>query len=352
MKKFLQINWKMKGKKILIEVLHPAHVHLFRNFIRYLKENKIEFVVVSREKDITNKLLDYYQIPYLNLSKAQKGILKLLWEALTRDWRFFKLQLKHKFDVAFTTGTSFSAAHVSFFTKLKTHNFIEDDDDVVGLYCKVTYPFTDYIVIPDCLRYEGFESKRVIYPSYHELAYLHPNHFTPDEKILEKYGLEKGKFVIFRLVSLTAHHDVGAKGISDELRKKMQALLGNYHIVESFEGKAGNKVDPWDMHHLLAFAKMIISDSQTMTVEAAVLGVPAIRVNTFIGRCTVLDELEQRFKLAYGFFPHQENEVLEALQSLIQNPDLENEWAEKRKALLNEKIDFSEWMIKYFEKAV
>ena len=339
----------MKEAKVLIEVLHPAHVHLFRNFIGYLKQNKIDFTVISREKDITNKLLDYYGIPYLNISTAQKGFFKLLWEAVVRDVSVFKLQLRHKFNIAFTTGTSFSAAHVSLFTKLKTYNFIEDDDDVVGLYCRVTYPFTDYIIIPDCLRYNGFEKKRVKYPSYHELAYLHPNHFTPNEDILKKYGLEKGKFVIFRLVSLTAHHDVGAKGISDEMRGKMQQLLGGYHIIESFEGKSGNKVDPWDMHHLLAFAKMIISDSQTMTIEAAVLGVPAMRINTFIGKSTVIDELEQKYQLAFGMFPHEEEKVLETLQMLINNPFLEQEWAEKRSRLLADKVDFNQWMINYFE---
>lgn len=340
----------MKEVKVLIEVLHPAHVHLFRNFIGYLKQNRIDFTVISREKDITNKLLDYYGIPYLNISTAQKGFLKLLWEAVVRDVSVFKLQLRHNFNIAFTTGTSFSAAHVSLFTKLKTYNFIEDDDDIVNLYSKFTYPLTDFIVVPDCLQYKSFADKRVRYPSYHELAYLHPNNFIPDEKVLDKYGLEKGRFIIFRLVSLTAHHDVGIKGISDGLRNRMKAMLTGYQIIESFEGKDGNKVQPWDMHHLLAYAKMIISDSQTMTAEAAVLGVPSLRINSFAGKIGYLKDLEFNFGLTKSFLPSQEDAILEYLNQLIAS-DFEKGLFEQRRAkLLSEKVDFSQWMIDFFNK--
>jgi predicted glycosyltransferase len=166
---------------------------------------------------------------------------------------------------------------------------------------------------------------------------------------LTKYGLKKREYVIFRLSALKAHHDVGAKGISNELKEKMLSLLGSYDIIESLEGKTGNKVEPWDMHHLLAFAKMIISDSQTMTIEAAVLGVPSLRINTFIGKSTVIDELEKKYKLSFGIFPHHETQIMEILNSLIQNEQLEEQWQQKRQVLLQDKVDFNQWMIEYFE---
>ena len=43
-------------------------------------------------------------------------------------------------------------------------------------------------------------------------------------------------------------------------------------------------IDPKDIHHILFFADIFISDSQTMTAEAAVLGTPSIRYNDFVGR--------------------------------------------------------------------
>jgi uncharacterized protein len=336
-------------KKILFEVLHPAHVHLFKNLIIYLNQKGVNLLVVSREKDITNQLLEYYEIPFVNISRAGTGVFGLLSEALTRDYRMLHLLIKHKIDIAFTSGTSFAAAHASVFTGTKTYNFIEDDDDVINLYARLTYPVTSFIVVPDCLRYKRFTKKRIFYQSYHELAYLHPNNFTPDEKILEQYGLKKGRFVILRLSALKAHHDFGAKGIDTGLKKQITELLSGYDVVESLEGKSGNKIKPWDMHHVMAFAKMIVCDSQTMTVEAAVLGVPAVRINSFIGKSSVIDELENNYKLSYGFFPDNHKLINETIKYLSSEPEVRDVWQQRRQKLLSEKIDLNEWMVRFYE---
>lgn len=337
-----------KKKMILFEVLHPAHVHLFRNLIDYLKEKGVDYLVASREKDITNQLLDHYGIAYVNISSAKTGFWGLLSEALWRDYQMLRLLKKHRFSLAFTSGTAFSVAHASVFHKIKTYNFIEDDDDVVGLYARFTYPFTSFIVAPDCLRYKRFRKKRILYPSYHELAYLHPNNFTPDEKVLEQYGLKKDGFVILRLSALKAHHDFGAKGIDAGLKEQILDLLHVYDVVESLEGKTGNKIKPWDMHHVMAFAKMIVTDSQTMTVEAAVLGVPAVRINTFIGKSSVIDELENDYKLTYGFFPNEHPSIIETIKHLATALEINDVWQQKRKKLLSEKIDLNAWMIGFY----
>ncbi|MCS6819294.1 MAG: DUF354 domain-containing protein [Chitinophagales bacterium] len=336
--------------KILFDIGHPAHVHLFKNFINYLKIKGHTIFITSRDKEITNSLLQHYQFDFINLSKPKKGIFNMLIELIKRDIGIWKLHKQHKLDFAF--GTSVSIGHLSILSNVKSFNFNEDDDDVVPLYAYLSYPFCSKIINPDCLRFKKWRSKRVLYNSYHEFAYLHPNNFTPDEKILEKYGLIKKKYIIFRSVALSAHHDKGARGINERLKNKLFELLNGYDIIHSSEGKSGGKIQPWDMHHVLAFAKMIISDSQTMTIEAAVMGVPAIRINTFIGKSSVIDELEHRFKLAFGYFPEQEEEILATVKRVLEKPDLEVEWSNRRNHLLVEKIDFNQWMIDFFEKEI
>jgi hypothetical protein len=73
-------------------------------------------------------------------------------------------------------------------------------------------------------------------------------------------------------------------------------------------------------------------------------------VNTFVGRCSVLDELEQRYELAFGFLPDVHEEILETLSMLLAHEDLEGEWQRRRQQLLSEKIDLNRWMIDYFEQ--
>jgi predicted glycosyltransferase len=336
-------------KKTLIDIGHPAHVHLFRNYIQHLQETKQKFVVVSRDKEITNQLLEHYQIPYSSISKQTKGLFNMLVELIIRNFRIFKLHWKHNFKSAI--GTSVSIGHLSFLTfgKVKSYNFNEDDDDIVPLYTKITYPFSTKIVCPDCLRFTKWKNKRVTYPSYHELSYLHPNNFTPDESVLEKYGLKKRKYVIFRLSALIAHHDHGVKGISGGLKEKMLTLLDGYDIIESLEGKRGNKIEPWDMHHVLAFSKMIISDSQTMSAEGMVLGVPSFRINSFVGRISYLEELENEYNLGFGILPDKENEILSKIKETLSTEKLEELWSLKKRKMLEDKIDLNQWMIDYFE---
>lgn len=338
--------------KILFDFGHPAHVHLFKNFIFYLQKKNIKFDVVSREKEITNNLLKHYHIPFQSLSKPGTSLPSMLWEFIIRGIKVLSMHIKNKYTLAM--GTSVSIGLLSFFTlgKVKSWNFCEDDDDIIPLQAMLSYPFSTKVVVPDCIRFKKWKNKRVTYPSYHELAYLHPNNFTPDEKVLEKYGLTKGKYIIFRLTALKAHHDVGAKGISKDLKQKIANLLDGYDIIESLEGKNNNKIEPWDMHHVLAFSKMIISDSQTMTVEAAVLGIPSMRINTFIGKSTLIDELEQKYELSYGILPSEEDKILNKLKGLINNQSLESEWQSKRKRLLSDKIDLNQWMINYFESNI
>ncbi len=57
------------------------------------------------------------------------------------------------------------------------------------------------------------------------------------------------------------------------------------------------------MHHVLSFASLLICDSQSMSVEAAMLGVPSLRYSSFSGRISVLEELEHQYGLTYGINP-------------------------------------------------
>lgn len=338
--------------KILFELGHPAHFHLFKNFIFYLKDNRHDVTILTREKDILNNLVNYHRLYGISISISRNGLVHKILELIKRDYILWKMQKKSNFEVAF--GSSESIAHISFFSKLYSVHFDEDDDEVVPLSVLLGYPFFNKIINPDCLRYSKWRNKRVLHNSYHELAYLHPNNFTPDKEILKKYNLENKKYVILRLNSLTAHHDVGAKGISNEMYLKIKEELKDYTIIESRENSKTHQIEPWDMHHVLSFAKMIICDSQTMAAEAMVLGIPSIRINTFVGRISYLEELENKYKLGYGILPLTENEnkILDTIKYLANDVDIESLWHEKKEKMLSEKCDLNQWMIDYFEKEI
>jgi predicted glycosyltransferase len=331
---------------LLFDIGHPAHVHLFRNFIFYLRDRGHNVFVVSRKKDVTEILLDHYNIEHFPVTVAAATRSGMLKELIDRNRFIFELHRKHHLDAAFGTSASIGFLRLKF--GVPAYNFNEDDDDVVKLYSYLAYPPATKIFNPNCIRYKKWRDKRVLYPSYHELAYLHPDNFIPESNILKSYNLEPLKYVIIRLSALKAHHDIRIKGITLELLEKVKESFFEYRIVESVEQNKNHGIKPWDMHHIMAFAKLIISDSQTMTAETAVLGRPSLRVNDFVGRISYLEEMEHKYGLTFGFRPLQEERILAKVGELISGEDDEEEWAKKRKRLLQEKVELTGWMINYF----
>ena len=156
---------------------------------------------------------------------------------------------------------------------------------------------------------------------------------------------------------MKAHHDVNVKGMSLEIKEKLVNYLKKYgRIFITSEGELEKEflkyevqLSPEKIHDLMYFAHMFISDSQTMTIEAVVLGTTAIRCNDFVGRCPVIEELEHNYNMTFGFRPGNEDKMILKIKDLLNNKNLKREWNQKRETLLKDKINLTEWMINYFE---
>lgn len=46
--------------RLLVDIGHPAHVHLFKNFMWEMERKGHEVLITATEKDIALKLLDNY----------------------------------------------------------------------------------------------------------------------------------------------------------------------------------------------------------------------------------------------------------------------------------------------------
>jgi len=105
--------------------------------------------------------------------------------------------------------------------------------------------------------------------------------------------------------------------------------------------------NPWDMHNILNYAKLIISDSQSMTVEAAILGTPAIRYGNFKGKISILNEIE-KYKLSYSYFPYEENKMIKKIIKITNLKNSSKIFSKRKQNFLSKKVDFTDWMINYF----
>jgi len=337
--------------RILFDLNHPAHFHLFKNFIVYLKKNNHKIIITSRNKDILNELLQKQNWDFYSLSQPGKGILSKFPELISRNKRLINLAIKKNVDLCF--GTSVSIAHLTIFTNIPSFNFNEDDDFIDPMYELLTYPFTTKIVNPKEINPKYFFQKRIFHNSLHELAYLHPNNFKPNPEVLKKYHLKKYKYIVIRKSALSATHDINARGLNKQILNKLIKTINDTKLeyVVSEETIHHQKIAISDMHHILAFAKLLISDSQTMTIEAAVLGVPSIRYNSFSKKSSVISMLENKFKLTVSLNPQTDKtKLFRLVNKFIFYDKLSYIYQKRKNKLLLEKEDLNKWMIEFFHK--
>ena len=103
------------------------------------------------------------------------------------------------------------------------------------------------------------------------------------------------------------------------------------------------------IHDAIFYARLVVTDTQTMTTEAAVLGTPAIRCNSFVGENDMGNflELEQRYGLIFNY--SDPNEAIKKAVELINDPNIKDKWRIKREKLLDEKIDVTKFMVWFIE---
>jgi predicted glycosyltransferase len=108
------------------------------------------------------------------------------------------------------------------------------------------------------------------------------------------------------------------------------------------------RINPLDIHHILSFTSLYIGDSQSMAVEAAMLGTPNVRISSFSGKISVLEELEHTYQLTMGIHPSLEQHILNTLHTMVENRALKSLYQERRQRMLLDKIDVTEWLINLF----
>ncbi len=344
--------------KVLFYLGHPAHFHLFIHCIGHFGKDAI---VVIKSKDILEDLLKEHGIGYHlveddSLNREKPGKIKLLLRMMKRSFRIYQIIRKYK--PRFAAGSPAELAFTGKISGVPVYMFFEDDFEKVAPYGTLTGPFAAKLVCPDVCSTGKWSYKKTGYPSYHELAYLHPDHFNPDSKKVISLMKDGKKYFIIRFVQLGAFHDAGKTGITDKLANDIvEVLLPHGNVFITSERKLPPELEPYrisipasDIHDALYFADMFIGDSQTMTAEAAVLGTPALRFNDFVGELSYLEDLEKTYGLTYGFKTSNSTALLTKIKELVQTPDLKQQWYLRREKMLEEKTNLAKWMIDFMEK--
>ena len=340
---------------ILIDIGHPAHVHKYLNLIIELDRKGSNIIVTTKNVNTIIVLLEKYNIEYINIGDKYDSLLGKCYKQIIYAIKLLRIVKKH--NITLLIG-GITCAHVSKLCNARSLIFDDDDDEVEPLFVKDAHPYCDTLLSPESLRNKRKKKDTIFYSGFHELAYLHPNRFKPDPAILDEVGLKPGElFFIMRYNVFKAHHDIGIRGLSLKQKQKLIKILKSYgkifitteREIEPELKQYQLKISPEKIHSLIYYATMLVGDSQTMTSEAAVLGTPAIRMNSFVGRISYLEEEEHKYRLTYGFKPDQFDQMMLKIEELLEMPNLKQEWQERRKKMLSDKIDVTAFMVWFVE---
>jgi predicted glycosyltransferase len=336
--------------RILIEITHPADVHLFREAVKELKVLEHTIAIAARDKDMTLGLLRAYGLDHKCLSRQGKGLMGLGFELLVRDWHLWRLAREFNPDLLIArVGTC--AAHVG--VLIRRPVLILDDTEHASLQQRLGFRFASRVCTSQ--HYEkNWGRKHVRYRSIGELAYLHPDHFRPDSSVMARLGLSNGEiFSLVRFVSWKAAHDFGNQGTSwdrrmwilERLRQHGRVFVSSEHPLPEEFRQYQLPVELHEFHDVLAHARLCFSEGATVAAEAAILGIPSVYVNSHrIGR---LQYLERKYQLARNITDLEL--AVPAAERLLCDPASPMEWQKRRARLLAEEEDMVKWLVSEIE---
>lgn len=333
--------------RVLIDIGHPAHVHLFKNLAWKLQERGHTVLFTCRDREHVLRLLQIYGFVFENFGRHYKKLSGKLWGLVKNELQMLNTALIFKPDLFISHGSTI-AAHTSFLIN-KPHIALEDTFNMEQV--RLCMPFTEIVLTGD-YDHISLGKKEIRYPGYHELAYLHPNVFTPDERVLDRLGVGKGeRYCIVRFVAWAATHDVGMKGMKfenklrliKELSQHMKVFISSEAVLPNELKEYQIRILPENMHSALAFATLFVGESSTMATEAAVLGVPAVFIHdTLLGLTT--DMAKKGLLLQFSSSDSDQMLAIENAIELANEKDSSN-YQNIREKMLKDKIDVSAFML-------
>jgi len=334
--------------KVLIDLQHPAHLHFFRPAVIALRDQGHSVLLTGRDKDILVELARLYGLEIQVFGKAGKGVVALGGELLQRQWRLQRIIRDQRPDVMMAIAGTFISS-LGYLLRVPTYVFYDTEHATVSNL--LAYPFATCVYVPQCyLKPIRWRHER--YAGYHELAYLHPKHFTPDPSVLADAGLDRDQgFTIVRFVAWGAAHDIGHSGLSsaDKLRV-VEQLDRHSRVLISAEGELPPELEPrrlrlpvHRMHHLMHYAQLLFGESGTMPSEAAVMGVPSVYVSPL--RLGYLEEQERDYGLVSCYRPERIEAAIERGVEILSH-FARDRWRAAGQRLRDDKIDVTQLLVR------
>jgi len=310
--------------RVLFDVVHPAHVHLYRHLHEALRADGHETLVVARDKEVTLELLDSFEIPYVWTGRAgAKSAAARAAELAWRDVVLTRHAARFRPDVVCTRNPA--GVHAGRVVGAWTV-FDSVDGRAAGAHFRLGAPLAHVVTSPTWLD-EDYGPGHRRYRGPKELAHLHPARFRPDPGVRAALGVPDGvPLLVARFVANDAAHDAHTVGLTDAERGALVERLRRVgHVVISSEDPLPRSLEPLRfrlgaarIHDVLAAADLFVGDSGSMAAEAGIVGTPALRLSSWVGPVRgYLGRMEHDYGLVRCFTPDTRAAFDAALEDVL-----------------------------------
>ena len=272
----------MTKKTIHFDIIHLAHLNFFKYAILELDKQGYNIEITYLDRGKIRKVLDK-ELPKFKktkIGKYSKTTIGKIPMILNRLRLFIPFLFKTKPTVTAGVG-DFILAFSSRILGIKSMMYY-DDYEFKSNY-NLSLLFGTKFHIPYALPTRG--KKVVAYKSFKELAYLHPEVYKPNEKIITDIGLKPDEYVFAREVAGISmnYTELEQEGLLNPIKHLHNKGI---KVVLSLEDKSRRKFyEPYciileepleDIYSIMHYALFMISSGDSMARESALLGVPCI----------------------------------------------------------------------------
>lgn len=318
--------------RYIFEFNHPKHYYQFKYIMGLLQRDGHEILVLARDKDVLLNVLKEEGVLYRTFGKHNKSMLAKIFGTFWLVRNYMAIAKQFQPDVIVSKASWYGT-----YTARRLHkkSVIFPDSEVVKVTNKYVVPLCTKVVTPRSFRLD-YGEKHCRVDGIFEDCYLSPQVYNADAGIVEKYGLKK-PYAVVRFVGWFANHDVGNSGFSlQEKIRLVEVIAKNMTVYISSESPLPDDLTKYKLptpasviHDVLSGADLYVGDSQTMAAEAALLGTPAIRSNSFVGPNDMSNFilLQEKYGMLYNVANSSDAITL---ASELSEKSHKEEWTKKR----------------------
>jgi len=288
------------SKRIWIDIEQPKTAIMFKSLIKKFEKEGLELLITARDYDSTYQILDDFGVKYKKIGRHGGEKLEDKLETyITRLKQLFPLIIKFSPDY-FVTFLSIEGTRIAYGLQIPSIGF--NDEPRNEPVCKLIHPFIGNLITPECIPKEWYihlyadPEKIIRYNGVDEIAWL--SEYAPNSEILERFDLEKGKFLIIRTEPTHASYLIDKLKPEETMiskffppifkefpnykyfllvrsKKQEQFLLNRLKILTKEKNVIITQYLP-NLVDLCFYGALIISGGGTIVRESSLLNVPSI----------------------------------------------------------------------------